>query len=284
MAKKYLFLKEELSKINDLKQTIVALEKISAANLHNLKVFSQNMKQYEKEIKRFLFQIKNENPSHPIFLKNSSFGRLNVVITPEKGLCNRLDEKVLDFLKQHVSDRDENLIIGRKGKEVGERVKIKIDYFFEIKKHFPQKEQIMKVNHFLFKKFLKKQAGEIWIFYVEFKSLNFQTPNSVLFLPFLETQFQNEKFKKSFLGEPIFEPSKSEVFDYLTKEYLGLFLYQKFIETKLSELSARTFVLERAGERIDSLIHQLSYKQKREKRESITKSLIDLYSHYHYEK
>lgn len=281
MAKKFIFFKKQILEIEDIGETVKALEKISAANVHNLKITSQRIIDYEKVLKKIFCDMAKKHIPHPLFRKHQPLKRLKVILSAERGLCGDLLNRLLDFVQLNLKESDKILVIGEKGKKLLQERKIKIDYFFHGTKDFPKEEDTRKIKDFIISQFLSKKFSQILIFYPEFENLAIQNPMLFSFLP-----FDKEKFKKEIGGEirpisgyPIYEPNQKQIMDYLIKEYLGLVFYQKVLETKLSELSARTVAMEEAGQKVQKLINQLSYQYFRQKRETITKDISDLYSH-----
>jgi F-type H+-transporting ATPase subunit gamma len=281
MAKKFIFFKKQIFEIRDIKETLKALEKISAANIHNLKITSRRMKGYEKALKKIFCDMTEEFVFNWLFKKNQAPKRLKVILTTEKGLCGGLLNQLLDFFQLNLKRNDEILIVGERGRKLCQEREIKIDYFFPGQKDIPKEEDFGEIKDFIISQFLAEKYNEVLIFYPAFETLAIQKPKSVSFLPFDKEKFKMELGEelKPVVGFPIYEPSKEEIIDYLIKEYLGLVFYQKVLETKLSELSARTVAMEEAARKAQKLINQLSYQYFREKRETITKEITDLYAH-----
>jgi len=279
MAKKYLLFKKELSKIKDLKETIKALEKISAANIHFLKITSQRMEDYEKELKNILSSLKTKALSHPLFKEKKVKEKLKVLLMPQKGLCGSILNQLADFFEKDLEKNDKILVVGEQGKKLLKERKIKIDFFFSGFEEIPKESEVRKIKKFILFQFLKKKVSEVIIYYPKFETFVIQRPAKFIFLPIGREKFEKEIEESFDLADPIFEPNLKKVLDYLLKEYLGVVVYQKILETKLSELSARTFTLEKAGQKTDDLIKNLSYQYLQEKREAVTKSLNDLFSH-----
>ena len=79
-------------------------------------------------------------------------------------------------------------------------------------------------------------------------------------------------------GLPIFEPSKKEVFKALTQKYIGMFFRKIVMETKLSELSARTVAMEHASAKTDELIKKISLNYLKERRRAITQKQLESFA------
>lgn len=277
--KKISELKKEILRVNDIKETLKVLEKISAANLHNLKILTQKMREYDRALKEILAHF--EEFAHPLFKKPKTKKKLKVLIGQEKGFTGGLGQRTLKFLQKNLKENEEILILGEKTKKLAEEINIKPTFFFSGMKNIPKKEEVEKLKNFLISQFLAKKYQEILIIYPFFKSFGEQIPKEITFLPIDKEKFKKELKEKfqSFPPYPIYEPSKKKVIDYLVKKYLEISFYQKILEGKLSELSSRALFMEQATERAENLVKILSRQYFRRKREEVTKDITDLYSH-----
>ncbi len=279
MAKKSLFFKREVERIKDVKETLKALEKISSANLHFWRKVQKIQKEYDEKLKMIISELGELEFESPFFKENEVEKQLKVVFSVEGKFCGKILNPLLDFVEINLKKNDEILIVGERGKNLLEERNVKIDYFFNSKREIPTEKDIREIKNFIISGFLRKKWRKILVFYIEFESLASQKPKVFEFLPF-NFQFLKEKIeKKEILGFPIFEPSRKEVFDFLIKEYLEFSLYEKILETKLSEIVARSISLEEAGEKADELIYQINLQFLKTKRESITREVTELFSH-----
>ncbi|MCD6177741.1 F0F1 ATP synthase subunit gamma [bacterium] len=283
MAKEFLSLKKQISIIQDIRETVKALEKISAANLHNLKIISQRMKDYERSLKKIFVELEEIPFSSPWCVRSSSLPDLIVVLGPQTGLCGEFLHNLFDFLKNIVKENNKVLIIGKKGLSIAQERGIRVDYFFPATKEIPSEVDIKKIKDFILNQFLKRKVGKVVIIWPAFRSLALQEPTITIFLPIDSKELRKEigeREKSILLGDPIFEPSSKEIMNYLMEEYLSMVLYQKILETKLSELSARTVFMENAGEKAQNLIQNLFLRYSKARRKTITKEITELYVHH----
>jgi F-type H+-transporting ATPase subunit gamma len=279
MAKKSLFFKREVKRIKDVKETLKALEKISSANLHFWRKIQRIQKEYDEKLKMIISDFGEFEIESPFFKENNVGKELKVVFSVEGKFCGKILNPLLDFVGINLKKDDEVLITGERGKNLLEKRNIKVNYFFKMKREIPTEKDIREIKDLIISGFLKKKWRKIVVFYIEFESLASQNPKAFEFLPF-DFQSLREKIKeKKLLGSPIFEPSREKIFNFLIKEYLEFTLYEKILETKLSELVARSVSLEEAGEKADELISQINLQFLRTKRESITKEVTELFSH-----
>lgn len=282
MAKKFISFKKQIFQIEDIKNTMSALEKISAASVHFLKLSALLMQEYAFLLYNLLTHIENEEISNKFFKKPNNKNRLNVIIGTEKGICGDLLNKLFDFFSKKYEKKDKVLIIGEKSKEYLKERNIKFDYFFSVKKDIPKKEDIKEIENFLINQFTNGKFSEILIFYSKLETISLQRPQYFRFLPIYQKAFEKEINLRNRNNKVyyILEPSKKEILNYLISDYIGLVFYQKVLEAKLSELAARTVATESAAEKANELKNLLSHMYFKERQKEITKKITDLYSHY----
>ncbi|MCD6550314.1 F0F1 ATP synthase subunit gamma [bacterium] len=285
MAKEFISLKKEILGIREIEETVKAIEKISAVHLHRLKITSKRMEEYEKMLKKIMIDVEEVSFSNSLFSEPLSSSRLIVVLAPQQGLCGGFVHDLFDFLETIIKKNDKILVVGRKGKTMAAERKIKIDYFFVATKEVPLENDIKDVRNFILSQFQEKKVSRVLIVWPAFKSLAQQVPSITTFLPIDVKELRQElgqevtEEKSLSFGDPIFEPSLNEIMDYLIKEYLNLVFYQKVLETKLSELSARTVFMEEAADKAKDLIKNLSFRYFKMRRKAITKEVTELYIH-----
>jgi len=281
MAKKFIALKKEILGIEDIKETTKALEKISAASLHYLKMTNQRIENYEKILKQIFIELLEEFPENRLFQRHLKGKKLNVILTTEKGLSGGLLNNLLNFLKENIKEEEDVLVVGKEGRKKAEEKGIKISYFYPGFKEIPKDQNIRGLEDFIVSKFLNSEYREIIIFWPNFKNFGYQVPKKTTFLPIDKEKIKIELGEKSDFdfAYPIYEPGQKKIINYLIKEYLNLVFYQKILETKLSELSARTLAMENSSNKASNLIRSLNWRYFREKREVVTKEITDLFSH-----
>ena len=285
MAKRAVAIKREVLKVEDIEETMKALEKISAANLHFLEIATERMRAYENSLKIMLLDIADkisEEKEEKWFSQREKGKKLNIVITAKKGLCGNLFNNLLDYLRKNYRKGDDIFLLGEKGKELLRERGLKFTYFLKVEEAIPKIGELGEMKEKLISYFLEGKYKEIIIFWPRFQNIGLQIPAKTTFLPIEQEKFQQELGQQPILGNPqlvIYEPNEGEIIDYLMKEYLKIGLYQKVLEAKLSELSARTVMMEEGQERIKKIVKKLFLQYFRRKREMVTKEITDLFSH-----
>jgi ATP synthase F1 gamma subunit len=279
MAKKSLFFKREVEKIEDLRETLKALEKISSANLHFWQKRQKIMKKYQEKLELILSKFGKFEFFSSLFKENKVQKQLKVILSVEGKFCGKILNSLLDLVEMNLRKEDEILVRGERGKKLLEERKIKIDYFFKAKREIPTEEDIREMKNFIISEFLNKKWKRVIVFYIGFESFAIQKPKIFEFLPFNFEILKKKAEKEEALGFPIFEPSRKRILNFLIKEYLEFILYEKILETKLSELVTRSLTLEEASDKAKKLIYQTYLQFLRTKRDQITRQVTELFSH-----
>lgn len=273
--KTYLTYKNQIQGFEDVLETVKAIEKISASSVHFLRAEVANLNEYQRNIegvlaRLLLFYSKEE---HPFFKKNEGRQRALIIITGEKGLVGGLWHKILNSFLEKAGDYQVIVALGNKGKRYLREEGVQVIKSFG-------REEIDPATNYIFDEFKREKFSEVDILYPQFISLAEQTPKFVSFLPFefkLEQRWQ-EKSPKIALGLPIFEPSSQKLFDELLQKYIGLYFRRIVLETKLSELSARTVATEHASAKTEEFIQKLTLSFRKERRRFVTQRQLESFA------
>ena len=274
--KSYIAHKNQIQGIKDVSETVKIVEKIAASSVHFLKkeVFSLNA--YATKIEKMLIRLslfyqKKDNP----LLQKKEGRKILVILTSDKGLVGGLWHEVINTFLENAKQYKNIVMIGTKGENY-----IKEENILSIKSFtnlfdISQKEETEYVTNYIFDEFKKGTFSQVDILYPQFVSLAEQTPNFISFLPF---EFKLTKEKNNDEGLPIFEPSKQKVFDSLLQKYIEIYFYKIIMETKLSELSARTVAMEYAATKTKELIKKLILNYTKKRHRIVTQRQIESFN------
>lgn len=264
--KSYITYKNQIQGVEDVSETVKTVEKIAASSVHFLKQEVYNLNAYAAEIERILTRLSllYQKKEHPLLRKKQAGKKALVILTGDKGLVSGLWHQVVNEFLENVKQYQSVIVIGAKGE----------NYLKEENIQFISKQTETATNY-IFDEFKKGAFARIDILYPQFVSLAEQTPNFTQFLPF---EFRLIEKREDREGLPIFEPSKQKVFDQLLQKYIGIFFYKIIMETKLSELSARTVAMEHASAKTDELIQKLTIDYTKQRRRVVTQRQLESFS------
>ncbi len=278
--KTYLSYKNQIQGLEDVLGTVKAVEKIAASSLHFLKKEVNDLNKYFSEVELLIarlsmFYTKKE---HPFLINNDSGKRAIIIMSADSGLVGGLWHNLVNVFLENKQKYEVVITIGSKGADYLNEEGIILSKSFDGSSETPLTEQIRDISEYVFGEFNKKRFSRVDILYPKFISLTEQEPIFSQFIPFKFSKekniLENENILRSY-GFPIFEPSKKNIFDWLLKKYMEIYFYKIFLETRLSELSARTITTEHASAKTSNLIDKNKSEYLKDRRALATKKQLE---------
>jgi len=275
--KTYLTYKNQIEGFEDVADTVKTVEKIAAASVHFLKQEVASLNLYASEIEKTLARLSlfYQRKEHPLLQKRKKGQKSLVIIAGEKGLVGGLWHKIITLFLENRDQYQSIAVIGAKGKNYLEEENVPIERSFTGLSDLLSEEKIKHITDYIFDEFKKGTLFKVDILYPRCISLAQQQAEFVSFLPF---EFEPAREKKDSLGFPVFEPSKKLIFNNLLQKYIRVFFYKIILETKLSELSARTVEMEHASTKTDEFIQKLTFNYTKERRRFITQKQLESFA------
>ncbi len=263
----------QLHGFKDVSESVKTVEKIAASSIHFLKDNVTELNKYTDNIEHTLSRLSlfYKKKEHFLLQKRDVGEKVLIVVTGNKGLVGGLWHNVVNKFLEKNKSYNSIITIGTKGefylKEENFSILKSFDYFFKSS----QDEEIKEIINYIFEKFKNKSFSKVDILYPQFISLAEQSPEIISFLPF---QFELSDKKES-EGFPIFESSKKDIFNNLLDKYIGIFFYKIIIESRLSELSARTIAMEHATIKTEGIIKDIKLTYTKQRRKIVTQRQIE---------
>jgi len=277
--KTYLQQKEEIEAFSEVGEVLRAEEKISASNIHFLRKKTESLNYYikllEESFSRF---IQFYFAPHPLLLEKKG-KRVLLIISGDRGMVGGLWHNIIEMVLSVKKSYDIFIVYGKKGRDylIQEGVR-PVKIFLEGEEDIPSFSEIRVISDYLVSSFISEKWSKIDIVYPRFFTLLFQQPELVTFLPFtLRKEDLYNRYRQE-AGFPIFEPKKSEVFNFFLNEHIKNFLLKIFVEARLSELAARTVTTENASSQTKILIKEMRRKFFKERRNYISQKQIESFS------
>jgi F-type H+-transporting ATPase subunit gamma len=232
--------------------------------------------------------------SHPLIQKRKTSRKTAIVVlTSEKGLCGPLNTNLLrDVLRADNADKV-YISVGRKGRQVLARMKKNLLADFELKDS-PTFAQSKTISRFLLQKFEENQFDAVEIYYNRFVNTLSQVPTRFPLIPIgvdtlavakaLGEAKHAERTQKSPDGnaQPTpsynFEPDAAELLGKLLPYYVHLELYEKILESRASEHSARMVAMKSATDNAKQLVKDLTLEYNKARQAAITNEILEISS------
>ena len=211
-----------------------------------------------EETNKFLTQSNINNPLHIVFTSNS-------------GLCGAYNIDLLKFVEKNISKQEPIFAIGT----YGIRWLMSHDYMVV--------KQIDELNDFhpstinrlidnIMKLYQNDEISSIDIYYTDYVNTLKYEPRIYPLLPI--------KYDRDAMDETdiLLEPSRDEVLDKLIPMYISSQIYEKFLESKISENAARRLAMDGANKNAETLINDLDIKYNQARQAAITQEMNEITS------
>jgi F-type H+-transporting ATPase subunit gamma len=232
--------------------------------------------------------------SHPLLQERKKSGKTAIlVLTSEKGLCGPLNTNLLrDVLKNDDASKV-YISVGRKGRQTLVRLKKNLLADFELKDS-PTFSESKTISRFLLQKFEENQFDAVEIYYNRFVNTLSQIPTRFPLVPIGAEMLavgkargeakHAERTKKGTDGKPNstgsynFEPDANELLGKLLPYYVHLTVYEKILESRASEHSARMVAMKSATDNAKQLVKDLTLEYNKARQAAITNEILEISS------
>jgi F-type H+-transporting ATPase subunit gamma len=232
--------------------------------------------------------------SHPLLQKDNKTGKTAVlVITSEKGLCGPLNTNLMRDVIRNDDGNKVYISVGRKGRQVLARLKKNLLADFELKDS-PTFAESKTISRFLLKKFEEKQFDAVEIYYNRFVNTLSQVPTRFPLVPIgaetlavAKALGEAKHAERTHKGPDAsatpppsynFEPDAAELLGKLLPYYIHLELYEKILESRASEHSARMVAMKSATDNAKQLVKDLTLEYNKARQAAITNEILEISS------
>ena len=195
-----------------------------------------------------------------------------MVINSNLGLCASYNSNIFAFVNNNLNKENDVLMtIGIKGELNYERAG------FELLKEYSSLNEkleyldVVKLGRFLHSEFMNGKYKTIKLLYTKYiNSLRFE-PTLITLFPLGEQEKNN-----SYGFGPIYDPNLKTLIDELVPIWLTSSLYQKLIESTVSEQASRRTAMENANDNADELIDKLTIEFNKARQAAITQEITEV--------
>lgn len=267
-------IKKELETIKTIKEITsiyyeianLRMKEIKESVLKNRAFFDELIKTYQRIRTAFVVGLKKR--AEEVIKEKEKKNQVLVFLSANEFLYGSL---ILDVWKEIQGffnpKRDDLVVIGRIGKYLVERSRLKKFYYFELDDAKPEVEKIGQIVELI------KNYQKILVFHGKYMGGLIQKPIAEEISPALELK-RKIREKRSY----IFEPSPEEIFDFFESEILGILLNITLLEHHLARLAARVVSMSEATEKAKKIEKELLKKELKIKRQLLTKKQIEIFS------
>ena len=266
--------KRRIASVKSTKKITEAMELVATVKLKKFKNKMEANQFYVREIESIISHLfgvvqSDENP----YVKEGKGERdLVVVINSNLGLCASYNSNVYNFVKQNLDvKKDVLLTIGLKGELNYAKEGFELDNSYSSISEKLDYTEVVKLGRFLHSEFVSGKYRSVKLVYTKYiNSLRFE-PTLINLFPILE-----EGKTPSVGYEPIYDPDIKTLIDELVPIWLTSSLYQKLIESTVSEQASRRTAMENANDNADELIDKLTIEFNKARQAAITQEILEV--------
>jgi ATP synthase F1 gamma subunit len=252
-------LREDLRFARELLEMIDVLK---SATSNQFRMFQRKRKGFDDfkfALEDFLSNLGTRRIQHPFLREEKGLPKAVLMITSDEGFLGGLNSLVVAAGLEQVGGDDEIIVMGERGSRyLSETVTRPFTFLPGVGDDISYK-RAGAIRDFLIAKFLRKEIGSALIVYPRFLSFTVQRIEVIRVLPSTDLLTRSDdikKFRRPAL-EPLIEPDKGAVIDYLVRAFLMQKFYDIFLDSKLSECAARFMHLEGSLEEIKAMNQRL---------------------------
>jgi F-type H+-transporting ATPase subunit gamma len=289
-------IRRRIKSVKNTAQITKAMQMVAATKMRRAQQAAISLRPYASRLDDMAANIyagigPNE-VSHPLIQNRKKSGKTAViVITSEKGLCGPLNTNLLrDVLKNDSADKV-YISVGRKGRQVLARLKKNLLADFELKDS-PTFAESKAISRFILEKFEAEQFDAVEIYYNRFVNTLSQVPTRFPVVPvgaetlqvakaLGEAKREEMQEKRGSKDAPVsynFEPDADVLLGKLLPYYIHLGLYEKILESRASEHSARMVAMKSATDNAKQLVKDLTLQYNKARQAAITNEILEISS------
>lgn len=268
--------KRRIASIEATEKTTKAMGLIAMVKLKRFLTSFESQSLYSKEyldVMSHLFAYDKEPRSPYSAINEKAKGSLYIVITSDLGLCGAYNSSIFKAVNASLGENDVLAPIGRKGinhyKAIGYE---NLDLSYS-EGDLTNSEYLSKIAKRLKKEFDEGKYREIKIIYTHYINSLRAEPAEFRLLPVstIVSEWPDEKSIK-----PEFDGDTKELIESLMPGYLTSQIYDRVIESSLSEQSTRRNAMDNANDNADELLEKLRIEYNKARQSAITQEITEV--------
>jgi len=279
-------LKHVRARIKSIKSTqkiTQAMKLVAASKVRKAQIRVLNSRPYTEKVKSFTLRTVTAISTlerKPTPLMNEREIKLAglIVISSDRGLCGSYNTNIIKRTVKRILDLEKEgkatklITIGNKANNFFRRTKIEIIESFTQLPAIPSVELANLIASSAENAFTKKGVDSVEIIGTDFISMLRNEVYDKHFLPIKE-ELRDENAQSSFV---LFEPSLTNVLEYLLPLYLSNIIYHALLEASCSELASRMNAMSNATKNAKELIDNLTIVYNKARQAAITQELTEI--------
>lgn len=268
MAAGKLAIKARIRSIESTKKITKAMQLVASSKLQKQKKSMEENREYATYLKETMQDILSSSQQNHPYLKVHEGKKVLIVLTSDMGLCGGYNANVYRLLKEY--DDYEVIMIGSRGVSYAKAHQISL-YKSIIDIDHQGYEAFAKLTVELLHSYQNQEISSISILYTRFiNSVTFE-PHVIDLLP-----LKKDSTHKVIHADTIYEPSQSQILDFLVPMYIKSMLYSIYLETKTSEQASRRMAMESATDSAEEIQADLQLQFNKARQAAITQEITEI--------
>lgn len=269
--------RRRIASVNSTKKITGAMELVATVKLKKYRRIMDENKASADELVNFInavFSIRKPDELSSYEKENSAQTDLFIVISSNLGLCASYNNDVIKYVEHHVKKESAVILaIGSKAAEQFKREGYNVDETFINLTDKYNYDDVVNLSNYLLTSYKENKYRSICLIYTKFvNSIKF-VPDDLKLLPL------DVKVDANPLGyKPLFDPDYKTLIEEVVPLYVTSTLYQKIVESLVSEQASRRNAMESATDNANDLIDQLTLEYNKARQNSITQEITEVVS------
>jgi len=283
-------IKGKMETIKNVKKITKTMEAVSASKMKKAINAALETREYTVLGLELLKNLSKEKYlKNKLLNQNNSEQTLVILISSNKGLCGSFNmtvaRSVWQVLKKYAISKVSFVAVGKYAEKFIRKTDSSLLATFIDELDDSDPEKIKAISSLVLDEFKEGRVGRVIVMYANFVSALSYKLVARTILPVTEEIVENmledtgEGFEAEDTGKPgpyLFEPSDSEVLDYVLEKLVDIMVYQAILESLASEHSARRVAMKSATDNAGKLFDELQLGYNRARQAAITQEISEI--------
>lgn len=269
-------LKRRIKTAQNVSKTTQAMQMIAASKMKRAQNSLLSSRPYIDKLSVLIKSIstKINREANSYFNKSESQKTLLLVFSPDKGLCGSLISNLIkEYFSVNAKDDYIFLTVGKKMEKNIARLRKELVASFPFGNTIPSYDMVFPISNIINDYYLGEKVSSVSILTTSFKTIFFQKPKLIPFLPITIDKQEGVISKNPY---QLFEPDIDTILPILIKRYLETSIYHYLLDAYVSEQSARMIAMQNATDNAKDIIEELTLEYNKERQQKITREILDL--------
>ncbi|QQY08879.1 MAG: ATP synthase F1 subunit gamma [Candidatus Xiphinematobacter sp.] len=278
-------IRQRIKSVKNTSQVTRAMQLVAASKMRKAQERVTEGRPYAALLSRMLERLteKDTNSSyHPLLAQRDLNKELVLVLSTDKGLCGALNTNLFREAMALNREVTQFISVGKKGSQFLGRTGRRLVAEFPLPDS-PSFLQTKTISKFMIEKFVSTEVSKVSILFPKFVNTLTQQPRKLVLLP-LSNYYSKERVaiewpeasSENGGGLFLFEPSPNKVLDAILPYCVHFEVYQRILDARASEHSARVVAMKSATDNAHQLIEDLTLEYNKVRQAAITTELLEI--------